>query len=282
MELQNKKRLKALLAGYERDSTVVLAQGFILHRANNEILASVRKELQKYSRLCRLRKDEVKILWNGSFRTLARMNRSIWGKRNSTDIYQMLKRQLIYSREFTKIKNLIANRHEEQDKKEYISDLLEKSESPFYLSDTHKHCSKAHKPYENRIYYDKNFKTAYGLSFEEIEMVSEYIAKHRLMSVQEVTGEGIWLITRPNCGHRLHPVALDAVLHGKRIQKIDGVPDLDKKQSYEQGEMEFYYERKRILEALRDVIPCNELEKDLKNTTILVNRWRKIKKNREL
>ena len=267
--LQNKARLKSLLAGYERNSTVIIAQGLVVNRAKRLILRDVKKELKKYASLCRLTAAETHTLWNHSYKTLHQVSKLTWGKKNSTDIYGALKKILIYNKEFTKIKNQVATRHEEVAKHDYLRNMLGEHETPFYLSDAHKDCADGHKAYENKLYYDADYSTLCGLSNEEVAEVSNYIAKHGLMSVQEVTGPNVWLVTRPNCGHKLHPVALEDVLQGKKLRQIDA--DDYRTQT---GLYEFYYERSRILDSLRDALPCKELERDYIESLKLMNRWR--------
>lgn len=269
MFLQNKARLKALLAGYERNSTVLIAQGLVKHRPKRLILADLKKELRKYVDLCRLSTLETHKLWVHSYKTLNQTSRLTWGKKNSTDIYGVLKEKLIYSKEFIKIKNEVANKHENVAKKDYINELLESKDTPFFLSDSHKQCAKGHLAYENKIYYDEDFRSGYGLSSEQLVQVENYIRENKLMSVQEVTGPDVWLITRPNCGHELYPVPLEDVLEGRKLRKI--VVDDYKTMT---GQYEYYYERSRILDALRDTLPCKELEKDYLDSLKLMRRWR--------
>ncbi len=279
--LQNKFRLKALLAGYERNSIVIVADGLVNHRAKRLILKDLKSELQKYSRLCRLKTDEVHMLWNGSYKILNSTAKKTWGKKSSDEIYTVLRHELIYSGNFTHMKNQVANRHEEMAKHDYLMDMMDNSVTPFYLSDAHKDCAKGHLDYQNKLYYDADYSSRYGFDSETISRIENYISKHKLMSVQEVTGDGIWLVTRPNCRHELHPVPMEDVLHGKKLQKISEPGNLPEKKSYEYGEMEFYYERSRILESLRDVIPCKKLDEDYSRTNKLVRKWRN-KKNQRL
>lgn len=260
--LQNKARLKSLLAGYERNSTVIIAQGLVNHRARRQILADLKKELRKYVGLCRLSSVETHRLWNHSYKTLHRTSKLTWGKKNSTDIYRILKKELIYNKEFTHIKNQIADKHEESMKRDYLKELMDNNETLFYLSDSHKQCAEGHKAYENRIYYDAES----SLLTDEI---LKFVKSQHMMSVQEVIGDGIWFITRPNCGHHLYPVAIDEVMHGRKPRRI-----ITEEYRTATGLAEFYYERGRMLDSLRDALPCSELEKDYLNTLKLERRWR--------
>lgn len=278
MFLQNKFRLKSLLAGYERNSIRIVADGLVNHRARQQILKSLKGELRKYSKLCGLRADEVQMLWNGSYRVLNSTAKKTWGKKTPDEIYAVLRKDLIYSGNFTHVKNEVANRHEEMQKHDWIRNLLDVSDTPFYICDCHVNCAKGHVDYENKIYYDADYKSRYfGILKRRIR---NYIRRNKLMSVQEVTGDGIWLITRPNCRHRLHPVDIDAVLDGDKIEKV--VVDVDGGKGYAYGEMEFYYERGRILDSLSDVLPCKSLEADKSNNARLVKKWRYKRKTENL
>lgn len=270
--LQNKNRLKALLGGCERRCVRIIAQGLVDHTPRRKIIQEIRTTVLGYSKLCNLEEMEYRNLYSEMYKVYHRCSKKTWGKKTPEDIYTVLRKDLIYNREFSKIKNSIANDKEHQEKFDFIKEMLYESESPFYLSDSHKDCARGHLDYENRLYYDEDYEHGYDLDAATVAQVRKYIKKHHLMSVQKVIGEGIWLITRPNCRHRLIPVPLEGILSGKKYRVKDVLLPKSGK-GYDEYQKDFYYSRKRMLESLQEVVPNTVLEKDLKKTRRLENKW---------
>ena len=271
--LKNKERIKALLGGCERRCVSIISDGLVNKKPRRVIIREIRTTVLGYSKMCGLEEAEYRNLYTEMYKIYHRCSKKTWGKKTPEDIYIVLRKDLIYNREFSKIKNSVANDREHQEKLDFLRELKYTSGSPFYMSDSHKDCARGHLDYENRLYYDEDYEHGYDLDAATVAQIRKYIKKHHLMSIQEVTGEGIWLITRPNCRHRLVSVPLEGILAGKRY-KVKEVKLPPSEKGYEDYQRDFYYSRMKLMESLDAVIPNAVLEKDLKKTRRLERKWK--------
>ena len=85
----------------------------------------------------------------------------------------------------------------------------------FYLVSTHPHPAKGHASIQGAVLVDPDWKEEYGPD-SEVAMV---IRRKRIRTVSWAMGGPTWLLTRPNCRHRLIPLDTSAVL-GWRIPTV--------------------------------------------------------------
>lgn len=76
----------------------------------------------------------------------------------------------------------------------------------FYMVDSFADCAKDHQKFQGKLYYNARIK----LPAE----AKEYIQKHNLLSMQEVSENEPYLTTRPNCRHAFHVVPTGQILKG--------------------------------------------------------------------
>jgi hypothetical protein len=106
--------------------------------------------------------------------------------------------------------------------------LFRKEKFPviFYLCSSYEGCSSEHKEFQGKIYVDANWKNALykgtGTEFL-ISACESYIKNHGILTVQEVTDGYPYLITRPNCKHKLRALDTWTVLHNSqnKIRKMN-------------------------------------------------------------
>lgn len=91
----------------------------------------------------------------------------------------------------------------------------------FYMSSIHSNPAKDHKDWQGKIYVDRYWRSILADDKALLKRVGAYIRNHNTMSVQEVCGSPVYLITRPYCKHFLISLDTDEVLENglKKIQR---------------------------------------------------------------
>ena len=79
----------------------------------------------------------------------------------------------------------------EMSKDNLLKEMLSDKEKPFYMASWHADSATDHAPYQGKLYYDANT-TGEAL---------KYAQQHNLKTLQWVTGEPVWFVTRPYCRH---------------------------------------------------------------------------------
>lgn len=84
----------------------------------------------------------------------------------------------------------------------------------FYLCSHHAHPAEDHKDYENKIYVDRYWYNTVKEVYDEgtIKKVRQYIKANNVMTVQEVMGPPVYLISRCYCRHFMIPLQTTEVL----------------------------------------------------------------------
>ena len=91
----------------------------------------------------------------------------------------------------------------------------------FYMSSIHSNPAPDHAAYQGQIYVDRYWKNTLAGDRVVLRGVAAYIKNHNTMTVQEVVGEPVYLITRPYCKHFFISLDTDEVLSNSvnKIQK---------------------------------------------------------------
>lgn len=92
------------------------------------------------------------------------------------------------------------------------------TQNVFYTTNEFADCADDHKDYQGKIYYDERYLT-WNLKDEMKKLITDFIKKNKLISMQKAIGENIWLSTRPNCRHKFFPLTIEQVLNNK-IDKV--------------------------------------------------------------
>lgn len=85
----------------------------------------------------------------------------------------------------------------------------------FYLSSWHDHCADGHQDYEGKIYVDKYWKSTMEKHPELLWMIpgiTAYIRNHNIKTIQDVTNNEPYLVTRNYCSHFFIPISTFDVL----------------------------------------------------------------------
>lgn len=88
----------------------------------------------------------------------------------------------------------------------------------FYITNHFGDCAKDHAPYQDKMYYDRNWKS-FKFSKETKEKIQNFIDSRGLKSMQEVRDSSPYLTTRPNCRHIFNAITVDEAL-GKSVSNI--------------------------------------------------------------
>ncbi len=91
--------------------------------------------------------------------------------------------------------------------------------SVFYMCSIHSNPAEDHKDWQGRIYVDRYWKSILDGQPEVQKKVAAYIRNHDTLTVQEICGEPVYLITRPYCKHFFIGLDTDEVL-GNGLKKI--------------------------------------------------------------
>lgn len=143
----------------------------------------------------------------------------------------------------------------------------------FYLASSHNDCAIDHKPYQGKIYVDKDWK-----QYDYDGLIGKYINNHNIKTVQWVMGEPAWFITRPNCRHYFISLKTDDILN-KSVKKLKEDNNSHSKegdreyQTPRKMNLEKYKEKLRTLEALYAKYPTEKLKRMIDKVKMLIQRY---------
>lgn len=89
----------------------------------------------------------------------------------------------------------------------------------FYMSSIHSNPAKDHAAWQGVIYVDRYWRSILEGQPDVQKKVEAYIRNHDTLTVQEIVGEPVYLITRPYCKHFFIELDTDEVL-GSSVNKI--------------------------------------------------------------
>ena len=89
-------------------------------------------------------------------------------------------------------------------------DMLRDSDNVFFICTVHQKPAPDHKDLQGKLYVDRYWRTK--IDGRQLPAVQRLIKDNQIITVQDVMKEPYWLITRPNCLHRLVPIETNTVL----------------------------------------------------------------------
>lgn len=100
----------------------------------------------------------------------------------------------------------------------------ESNQVVFYITNHFGDCAKDHAPYQDKMYYDRNWES-FNFSEEMKEKISKFISSRGLKSMQEVRDSAPYLTTRPNCRHIFNAITVEEALGSsvKNLQEELGI-----------------------------------------------------------
>ena len=287
----NKNRFKTLTYGFEVRVSAIISNGLVHRVPKRQTLILMRKELDKFQNYAKLSNIERNRLWQNSYaryvkiskQTFSSLRRANSAQKGTKDYEQELKlrQNIVYEKmkgEFKAMeveKNDVANEYEFRHKHDSLREQFETG--IFYLCSTHENPAKDHADWEGKVYVHEDWAERIGDDVSLASRIRAYIRNHKTKTVQWVTGEPVWLITRPNCKHYLTEVSVEEVL-GSSVKSLlkrhklympDEVP-----MTYEYEQYKVYYERLKMMNYLKEMCPSDSLRADIKRTGKLVTKWR--------
>ena len=242
----NKQWYKDRIYGYECKVISLIAAE--LHTVPKKaLLQKCRILLSDFSDLVKLDRVEFVGLWNWTVSLYNRMSKASWGDRSKIPAagakeYRAMELE----------KNAIADRIEFRIKHSFYSNM----NSVFYRCSSHTNCAEGHKPYQGKIYINKDL-----ASQEELD----YATRNGIMDIREVMAAPVWLYTRKNCKHFFTPVPSELVMENKLPpEKIINDQDLN-------SPYRAYYDRKKLLEA----VGISKKNDSMKRTVMLINKYKR-------
>lgn len=83
---------------------------------------------------------------------------------------------------------------------------------PFFLVSWHQKPQEAHEKYQGTVLADRYWRADLAKWPKRLAMAEAYVREHGVITVQQAIGAPDYLITRPNCKHRLIPVRTSEVV----------------------------------------------------------------------
>lgn len=146
----------------------------------------------------------------------------------------------------------------------------------FFLVSKHDDCAKDHEDYQGKIYVNENWR-----SMTKDPRVAMYISTNRIRTFQWVTGNPVYMITRPYCRHYFREVSasevlsnsVNALLNKHHMHEKEGERGVS--QTLPSRMAELYLDRLDYLSEMYKVSPCEELQNYINKTVFLIHKWRK-------
>ena len=277
-----------MLYGFEVRATAIISNGLVHRVPKHQTLKLVRKELSRLDKYAKLSETEKNHLWLDNYSRYMRVSKKTFSslrKANNaekgTEDYDeelKLRKNIVYQtvrKEFKSLEsemNNLANEYEYRHKHDSLQEQF--ASGIFYLCSTHINPAKDHADWEGKIYVSEDWEER--VSSDQHSQVAAYIRNKHIRTVQWVTGEPVWLITRPNCKHFLIEVPVEEVLSSsvkKLLKNHDMYMEDEKEITYEYGQYKDYYERLKMLNYLKGMFDAEELDKDIDKTRQLVRKW---------
>lgn len=267
--MRNTRNLKFRIYGFEIRCAKIISHGLVSGKGKQPILRELKKELAAFRSTVKLTDSEANELWLMCVNEYISVAKTVWGKRTDNESVYLAIRRTLPALE--KIKNGLGRDIENHDKLDYLTKLT--SQGIFYVCSQHTHCAEGHKDFQGRVYVSENWRERCEDAVER-RRVASYIRNHNCLTVEEIVGDPVYMVTRPNCRHYFVSVDIEEVMHTS-VRKMlkehkmvhTGV------NSYEYSQYRTYYERLKALIALRDVCPCLKLEEDITETRRIMKKW---------
>lgn len=154
-----------------------------------------------------------------------------------------------------KVKASSELRHKRQETRAALRD----EDTIFFLCSKHSNPAKDHAEWQNKVFYDRYWRQK--VSGKDYYSVFSYIKNHNLVSVQEIMGPPVYLITRPFCGHYFIELETEKVLHSS-LNSI--TKEIDSKRVKHYSTNEYYDFRSKVYKNLNSISPCPEFEKKIR------------------
>lgn len=205
-------------------------------------LKRFRKRLtKKLSEIGNLTQDEYNLVYNtlvrGAKKIAAQAN--LEGKKNGiipyktfNEMYRNCRNVWLGTRQKAKLKTVRA----------------QLKEGIFFMCSKHYPVAKDHADYQGKLYVHQGWRNL--VQGKEYRAISEYVKKNGVLTLQSVMKNPPYLITRPNCRHKLVTVPTQSVISGDNLDKFR--INSHSKNMYSRDD--YYDFRDDVYAAVQDVI----------------------------
>lgn len=142
-----------------------------------------------------------------------------------------------------------------REKRALVREQLDNNEYIFFICSVHQKPAEDHKDYQGQIFVDRFWRQK--IKGTDYYAVLSYIKNHRVVTVQQIMKEPVYLTTRPNCKHYFIPLDTYTVLHTsqKKLAEKHRVPLYTAE--------DYYNLRSKVYDNLNGIVPCKEFEKKI-------------------
>lgn len=264
----NKEKLKTYTYRVEVEIAGDIINAVLNREPRAVVMSKVKKRIMGLQLFSDLNKNQL-WLWATSFyrHCIAGAARQTDLDKRAESLYAVLRNDVSV---LEHTKNAIADRVEFDSKHTELMQILRDDQNKFFYCTAHKNCAEGHQAYQGRLYFRQSG------TFSEEEQ--DFINKNKLLSVEEVVMEPIWLTTRRNCKHRLIPISYSRLKTGDYSEFR-----VRHEISYEEGQYNAYKDRYRMYSMVKktfeksDVKIPKQLAIDQKRTKQLVRAWKERK-----
>ena len=299
--------VKRKLVKLEIDVFGIIANGLIHHTPKQKVLTQLKKEIQILAVHIGLSDAEKSQLWASCYSkyldvsrrttvSLVKIERK-FGKKEDYEESLKQRRTVIYAsirakilnNDLIKEANELMYQYENRAKHNAIfgtdgileisrdAAIADRAYSPFFLCSSHPKPAKDHADWEGRMYYDADWEQ-YAAD-HDADHIRAYIRNHKLRSVQWVVGAPVYLTTRRNCKHFFTNIPLEEVLHSSaktllkrhKLYMANEEPVSKEIRAYRE-----YYNRLKVEEALNELVPNEQLAKDITKDKKLLAKWKNL------
>ncbi len=129
--------------------------------------------------------------------------------KHSDDLQKDLERDYNYVEVVRSARRVMRNR-DIRKKQKSLKQALSSTDNVFFVCSKHSKPAEDHKDYQGKIYVDRFWRTKLDLTMQK--KVEAYIKNHKVLTVQYIIGEPVFMTTRPYCKHYFIPVPTSTVL----------------------------------------------------------------------
>lgn len=139
----------------------------------------------------------------------------------------------------------------------------------FYVASKHSDCAEDHKDYQGKVYVDR-----YWHNYDTDGSISKYVKDNNIKTVQWVTGEPVWFVTRPNCRHYFVAYTPEQIMKGKYNTPKRRYGDR-RLQTPQKANVAYYEDRLKMLLSLQKQYKTTLLTNQIEKTKLLISKIKK-------
>ena len=184
---------------FVRNSYSLIAYHIQHQTTLNRFSTVIRELVNTYSDINRNEKYKL-------YRTVLDLYRRM---RRSDAVQSDLERDYNYAQVVKAARKVMRNR-DIRNKQKQTRSYLDSTDCVFMVCSKHKSPAEDHKDYQGKIYVDRFWRTKVDAEMQK--KIEAYIKNHKVLTVQYIIGEPVYMTTRPYCKHYFIPVSTAHVL----------------------------------------------------------------------